>query len=155
MEEKIERTLLSFKIISRTKEYEKLSINQKQLEIDTNSIFQCIIRWYTENSRGKIISFINNVVKDAIDITNNIISKEMCSDDIENNYIGREKKHFNDENSRTMKKFLFEMINAVKGLENLKITYKDDILTVSKLDLIIEKINARIEKINKLLLISV
>ena len=47
------------------------------------------------------------------------------------------------------------MINAVKGLENLKITYKDDILTVSKLDLIIEKINTRIEKINKLLLISV
>ncbi len=48
-----------------------------------------------------------------------------------------------------------ELSNASKGLENLKITYKDDVSIISKLDLIIDKINMRVEKINKILFIRV
>ncbi len=37
------------------------------------------------------------------------------------------------------------LLNSIKGLENLKITYKNDIKTIAKIDLIIEKINIKAE----------
>ena len=46
------------------------------------------------------------------------------------------------------------MNNAASGLGNLKSTYKDDITTVSSLEIIIEKINVRVNKINSILSIN-
>ena len=54
-----------------------------------------------------------------------------------------------------LQRFSIELGNTVAGLGNLKATYKDDSLTKSKIDLIIDKIKIRIEKINKLLRIHV
>ena len=46
------------------------------------------------------------------------------------------------------------MKNATKGLNNLKITYGDDTRIVSELDLLLERIALRIEKINAILRID-
>ena len=43
---------------------------------------------------------------------------------------------------------------TIKGLQNLKITYIGDVSIISKLDLIINKIQNRISKINKMLKID-
>ena len=47
-----------------------------------------------------------------------------------------------------------EISNAVRGLNNLKQTYVDDISTVSSLDIIIEKMNVRVKKISNILQIN-
>ena len=54
----------------------------------------------------------------------------------------------------TIVQFTQEMNNAASGLGNLKSTYKDDITTVSSLEIIIEKINVRVNKINSILSIN-
>ena len=46
---------------------------------------------------------------------------------------------FKEENSNLLIQFTQEMSNAISGLSNLKTTYKDDITTVSNLEILIEK----------------
>ena len=61
---------------------------------------------------------------------------------------------FREENSNLLLSYITEMRNAIKGLNNLKQTYVDDISTVSSLDIIIEKMNVRIKKISNILQIN-
>ena len=61
---------------------------------------------------------------------------------------------FKEENSNLLIQFTQEMSNAISGLGNLKSTYKNDITTVSNIEIIIEKMNVRVKKIAGLLKIN-
>lgn len=62
--------------------------------------------------------------------------------------------YFKNENSHQLQTFSLELKNSVKGLQNLQMTYKSDITMCSKIDVIIDKINIRIKKIDGLLTIK-
>ena len=47
--------------------------------------------------------------------------------------------------------FINEIKNCITGLNNLKLTYKSDIQTVSSIDVIIEKLNVRVKKMTSVL----
>merc|ERR1711907_457949 len=53
--------------------------------------------------------------------------------------------------STLLQRFLLEMTNACKGLDNLKITYANDISIVSAIEISKEKLQMRIEGIQKIL----
>ena len=58
------------------------------------------------------------------------------------------------ENSNILQTFSNEMTNAIKGLDNLKATYKTDVTVQSKLNVVIEKMKVRVSQISRLLKIQ-
>ena len=59
-----------------------------------------------------------------------------------------------DEPIATFLNITNQLSSSIRGLQNLKITYLNDVTTTSKLDLVIGKIQNRINKINKLMSIK-
>jgi hypothetical protein len=139
----MEITLTNLKIMAQIKKGEKISINEQQIiEIDTRYA-QSVRRWFCQNNRQSSVYFLNKVIDTSFKF-------------IDNTYNNKETStyYFNEESHTILQKFLIEMTNAKKGLGNLKETYTDDITTNSQLDVIIEKITHRIEKIKKILKIG-
>ena len=137
-----DQILTNLKIISKIKKGEKMITNNMIMEID-NRYLQWVRRWWEQNSRISTIDFFNKILDRAFEI----IDKTYDNKDKQNYY-------FNEENSRILQKFSLELSNARQGINNLKETYTDDETTKSQLDIMDEKINQRIEKIQKVLTIQ-
>ena len=137
-----DQILTNLKIISRIKKGEKMITNNMIMEID-NRYLQWVRRWWEQNSRVSTIDFFNKILDRAFQI-------------IDETYDNKDKQnyYFNEENSRILQKFSLELSNARQGINNLKETYADDETTKSQLDIMDEKINQRIEKIQKVLTIQ-
>ena len=77
--------------------------------------------------------------------------------DVENTYytnVNNTSLVFRQENSALLLMFINEMRNAIGGINNLKQTYISDVATISSLDIVIEKMNVRVKKIQGILQIS-
>lgn len=122
----IDKILINLKIISKIRENDRIYINMDRfIIVEQNSIFLSIYRFYYSLNRNKNINNIISIFKDIFEyINNNIENKNLTS--ISN-----------------------ELKNSIIGLQNLKVTYKNDILIDSKLDIIIDNINNYIILINK------
>ena len=137
-----DQVLTNLKIISRIKKGEKIITNNAIMEID-NRYFQWARRWWEQNSRMNTIDFFNKILERAFQIIDDTYDNK-----------GKENYYFNEENSRILQKFSLELTNARQGLNNLKETYVDDETTKSQLDIMDEKVNQRVEKIQKILTIQ-
>lgn len=138
--------LLNLKIISQIKEYEKLNTYNDELSID-QTYFQLFTRKYYNNNRVNSITMIEDIVEETLNITDKTLN-------IDSN--NKSKSNILDEEpSQLLHRYVLEMTNAIKGLDNLKKTYKDDVFILSKLDLLIEKLNTRVNKVSKILIINV
>ena len=142
--------LLNLKIISQIKENEKLNINIDQLSID-NSKCQFFTRAYYGNSRENTTIMLESIINNALLSTDKILLDAVSNENIIDD---KRDEILREDPSQLLHRYLLEMSNSIKGLENLKVTYRDDVSVKSKLDLIIEKIKTRIEKINKVLTIN-
>jgi len=156
-----ENVLTNLKILSNIKTNDKLSKDVNNvLIIDTPYIGQGITRWWHSNSRDETIKNLENIITDTFKLIDNVYSSEFTDlpgNDIENNYYYKHSlptNYFKSENSQQLQTFSIELTNSIKGLENLKLTYKCDISVCSKIDVLIEKINIRIKKVNGLLTIN-
>jgi hypothetical protein len=140
---------INLKIISNIKEYDKLITNEnKQIDIDTSSYLQFMRRWWNGRNRSNTLTYLKDYVyKDAFIIIDTTLQNEM-KNKYNNNF-------FEQSNHNILQKFLVEFKNSIRGLQNLKITYNNDVSFRSQLDVIIEEIEFRIEKIKESLKISV
>jgi hypothetical protein len=138
----IDNCLLNLKIISKLEENDKLITNQDILKIDKPVIFQGIKRWYSKEGRNTTMERLNNIFEESFNITDEILRNAKTDDNEENN--------LNDSNSQIFQKFIVEFTNSLSGIDNLKKTYKDDIPMKSQLDMIGNKLNNRLEKMNKM-----
>lgn len=139
---------INLKIISNIKEYDKLiTSDDKQIEIDNASYLQFMRRWWNGRNRNSTLNYLKDFVyRDAFKVIDNTLQNEL-----------REKQdvnYFHESNHNILQKFLLELKNSIKGLQNLKITYNNDVSFKSQLDVIIEEIEFRIEKIKESLKIS-
>ena len=131
----IETLMLNMRIISEIKENDKLVSNSECLEIDTRYI-QSIQRWWYEDGRQNALIKISKIVDDLFNFIDKTYGK---NNEIKyNNAFAENKTHLFQRIHRIL-------LNSIKGLINLKITYKNDIKTITKIDLIIEKINIKVE----------
>lgn len=84
-----------------------------------------------------------------------------------NTIINKSKTHYNNQSKDNKKKFNFKdktiniyqtitqnLTESISGLQNLKITYLNDITMTSKLDMLIVKIQNRISKINNMMVLN-
>jgi len=156
----IENVLTNLKIISSLKPSDKITKQDGLLVIDQADTLVSFRRWWYAESRSSGISSIEELINASFTIIDNIYNNELdnsdSSSDKDNYYHKRLEKeeYFKTENSTQLLIFSTELTNSIKGLQNLKITYKDDISICSKIDVIIEKTNIRIAKIGKLLKIQ-
>ena len=137
-----DQVLTNLKVISQIKKGEKIVTNNIILEID-NRYFQFARRWWSSSSRLSTLDFFNKVL-------------DRCFEIIDETYNNKTKEtyYFSEENSRVLQKFSLELTNTCTGLTNLKETYCNDVTTTSQLDIMLEKINARVGKIQKVLTIQ-
>ena len=155
----VESILTNLKIISNLKPNDKLTIKDNILVIDQPYYYQGVTRWWNQDSRTGTMAELEKIVNDTFTIIDNIYTSELQSktgSSIDNNFYYKRsipESYFKNENSQQLQSFSSELSNAIKGLQNLKLTYKNDISICSKIDVMIEKITIRIKKINSLLTI--
>jgi len=89
-----------------------------EIHID-NGYLRPITRWYQSQCRSETIDYINRLIDISIIQYNELKKKN---------------------NKIAMNKYASALENSKTGLNNLKITYADDRTIISKIDLIIEKI---------------
>ena len=156
----LENVLTNLKIISNVNANDKLTIIDNILVIDPPQYIQGVIRWWRSDSRDNSMSEIEKIIENVFKIIDNIYNEEIIennnNDNNDNYYHKRQlpKNYFKNEHSIQLQTFSNELSNTIKGLQNLKITYHNDISICSKIDVLIDKISIRINKINKLLTIK-
>ena len=143
MNKDIDSILLDLKIISQIKENDKLVTSKELLEID-NSYFQSIKRYWNNDNRISSIEYIKNTVNRTLEFTDTTLNDTHTEN----------KNIFIENNSHILQRILVEMTNAIKGLDNLKLTYNTDITVISAIDNYKEKLNMRIEGIQNILTIN-
>lgn len=145
----LQTVLINLNILSKIKPYDKIYINKDNvITIEYNSIFQGVYRFFYNNSREKnltnLVIFYQNVYNTIDDL---LYSKYLDIEHIEN-YIKNDNDDYNKviNNLNKLEKYLSL---SLIGIQNLKKTYQNDIVTDSKLDIIINNSDLYINKINK------
>lgn len=146
----IDSTLLNLKILGCIKKTDKLVINKEVLEIENNDYLTPFRRWWFGRDRNETIEFIKNVINQAFNLTDKTLESVPNQNSSTNKSL-----YFNEDSTSLLQRFVYEMSNARKGLESLKATYTDDTRLVSELDILIEQIGMRIDKINRILKIDI
>jgi hypothetical protein len=125
--------LTNLKLLSHLKQHDKLTCDNKNdvVEIDSRYYLQGIRRWICGDTRTETINFIDKLVVSAEYLSENLILSKNIDD-----------KH-------NLKILTEDLISSKNGLNNLKITYFDDKLFVSRIENYLEKIKLRIDKNNK------
>lgn len=107
--------------LARAKKNEKPCFDGFNSRYQPNTFFQRIVRTFSSHSRQEIYSFLHDLSAD-------------CSISIE---IYRESPHYN---------YLIQsMKDSRNGVENLKLTYSEDINLINKLNIYLAEINAMLE----------
>uniref|UniRef100_A0A6C0EIE1 Uncharacterized protein n=1 Tax=viral metagenome TaxID=1070528 RepID=A0A6C0EIE1_9ZZZZ len=155
-----ETILTNLKILSNIKPTDKLTQNGDLLMIDPTDFTQCVKRWWNNNSRIHTMDAIERIIDQTFITIDKIYNSEIQNTvdiNVDNNYYYKRvvpENYFKTDNSQQLQILSSELVNAVKGLQNLKLTYVEDISICSKIDIIIDKITIRTSKINKLLTIQ-
>jgi hypothetical protein len=155
----MQNILINLNIISKIKSGNKIFINSDNfVSIENDTAFQGLLRFFYNNSRVKNINNINNFYTTVFNQVNDLIDSKYLN--IYNSKYDLEHKceknyKCNLENTNFLKVYseLIEINHYIKlsinGLENLKQTYISDILSSSKIDIIITSVESYIKKINK------
>ena len=152
IENKVNNNILNLKIISSLNKDDKLAINteNKDMSIESNDFTQSIRRWWNSQSRTQSIDQIESVINESFQITDTIFEEENNSDveicDIKDN--------FKEEKSSILHRFLIDLTGVKRGLDNLKLTYNDDVKIISRINVLQERIGIRITKLNSVLVIK-
>jgi len=154
VDSRVTKALTNLKIISKIQTENKLTFLDDKPIIDEWNYTQPIRRWWTSESRAITIRKLEEFLASLFTIIDSIYNDEVDgpTEDITNSYYAPTSINtFKEENSTVLLTFVTEINNAISGLNNLKQTYKQDISTVSSLEMIIEKLNVRAKKISSIL----
>lgn len=142
----LDQLLLDLKIIASVKEYDKLAINEatKQLTIDKPYMLQGVLRYLYGQGREQALDYIENIINGIFTITDELLETPPSNTAIK----------FADDTKSIYQNIVHHLTSSIAGLQNLKITYMKDIPCTSRIQLIVEKIQNRIQKINNLMKLS-
>lgn len=151
----VDEMIVNLKIISRISKSDKLNTTDDVLKIDDNNwLIQGLQRWYNKNSRNETVARISTIMRHVFDFIDKILVNEINytnTPNASNDAI----KLLHEDNSELIQRFLINLNNSIKGLDNLKITYQDDESIVSQIDVMIENIKIKNDKMNKVLRINI
>jgi len=127
----IDTLLLDLEVIRQINENDKLSvislIGSTRLAVDSSKYTSAFTRYYYNYNRETTITYLENLTG-ALEKTSEFLINGDHSEECETIYAA--------------------LLNALKGLENLKLTYISDSIIVAKLTLIINKFKAIAKKLD-------
>jgi len=145
----IQNILINLNILSKIKPYDKIYINKDNLiTIEYNSIFQGIMRFFYNNSREKNLTNLTTFYQSVYCILDELLNSQYLNNENINTFIEEDNDEFNKV-LNNLKKINNYLELSLGGINNLKKTYNSDIVTDSKLDIIINNTELYIDKINK------
>ena len=151
----ITNILYKLTIISYIKQGEKLYCYDNNILID-ESYLQSISRYFSNQNRIDTIQSISELINKSIEITDFIYRCELSvNKNIKEKQSRQQKTFFKNSNEKILKQFYIKLTNALDGLSNLKVTYLYDITIKTDLELLINKIQTRIQKIEDILVVSI
>jgi len=142
----VDEMLLNLKILAELKEYDKV-ITQQTIEIDNGGLFQGVSRWFSDESREKTVKRIGELFDGIFEFIDKTIREEKSRK-------GRRRELFDQDTSQLLQRFLVDIKNAIVGIENLRLTYRNDITVRSKLTLLIDKLKIKTDRLNEVLRID-
>ena len=156
----MQNILINLNIISKIKPNDKIYMNTDNfMSIEHDTAFQGVCRFLFNNSRNKNINnlncFYSTVYNHIDDIINSkyLLLTNKNGQLLDHLYINEHKCYLENENFINIYNNLVELNHYLKlsitGLENLKKTYISDVVTISKLDIIINDAESHIKKIHK------
>ena len=149
----------NLKILSSIKPHDKIIKKGDTIKIDTPYIYQGITRYWNGDSRKESLHLIEHLVDTTFNKIDLIYSNEIeyrtGGLNGNNNYYNKGQSYFETENTQKLQIFSNELKNTINGLNNLKQTYNSDISICSRIEVVIEKINLRIKKIQELFSIKI
>ena len=164
-QEQLDTIILNLKIIANIKEYDKLSIIDDKICIDTPYMLQGLWRKWYGQGRNETLECIKKVINDIFMFTDELLkmnsNRSFRSNPIpiinntNNNNTHTNITGFKESNSCIFSTIMINLDESIKGIQNLKITYLGDTTISSELDLLISKIHNRIEQIKKILVVRV
>lgn len=118
-----EDIFINLTVISKIAPGDKLIIdNGKHLNIDT-SFFPFFTRWWRGANRTEVLQFMTNILN--------------CSFELQQSYIY-------NHNEQALFRLTADLKNALTGLNHLKLTYPDDKLVQSEIDVLMENVRTRL-----------
>jgi hypothetical protein len=145
----IQTILINLNILSKIKPYDKIYINKDNLiTIEYSSILQGFYRFFYNNSRVKNLTNLAIFYQSVYCTIDDLLNSQYLNLDNIINYVNDDNDEYNKvfTNLTKLKHYLSLSID---GINNLKKTYHGDIVTDSKLDIIITNCELYIEKIGK------
>lgn len=145
----MQNILINLNIISKIKPNDKIFINDENyISIESNSIFQGLMRFIYKNSRSRNINNLNNFYDCVFTHINSLVNSKYL------NIIPNRLDIVNKDNNEHFIS-VFSELNEISmyitasiiGLNNLRQTYASDTLTISKLDIIINAVHTHNKKI--------
>lgn len=143
-----DEVILNLKIIAEIKKHDKLVTSSKILEIDRNTYLQPVRRYFGGYSRRATVNRISMVINRAFAITDKILAEET------GNKTNKTTAYFSEKNSHILQSFKHNLENACRGIQNLRDTYSDDVTTRASLELLVSKMETRVNKITRLFSIA-
>lgn len=151
LDTKKDKIILNLKIISNIEKLDKISTSSNEIFIDPPHILQSLYRTYNGDSRSYTIKKIDEIIKEVFDFTNDLLETQSLP--WWNNNTTKEIKFKNDIIT-IFQELIIHLNNSIGGLQNLKLTYINDVSVCSNIDLIISKIQNRINKINNIMTLT-
>lgn len=130
--------LCKLKVLSKIQSGQKIIIDETKINIldcDRNK-WDRFMKWWLGASRYTMIDKLNSLYFELKDMIN------MLAKNLKNNH-------------HTLDRLNNEIISAVRGINNLMLTYQDDRTIVSQLETISENFDMEITRINGLLIESI
>ena len=134
----LDNIILNLKMLALIKADDKLYLEDGLFKIDNPTMTQGLTRWMNDYSRNKTMEDIGVLINETGRF-------------VDTNF---QKTDRSEEDNRDCQKILVEVSNSVTGIQNLKITYKDDTFIQSKLEVMNDKILEIKNKLSKSLHIS-
>lgn len=151
----VDQIIINLKIIALIKKHEKLSIRDedKCLMIDSKNnflYFQSIKRWLHQDNRQKTMSYIDKVIHKTFEWMDRVYDEYKSNEERDDN-LEISEEIFEEDKESLLLRLSKELINAAEGLKNLRITYKHDSRVNSEIQLLLDKIKIKVDKINNAL----
>lgn len=131
-----DKLLINLKIISKIQKNGRIARSYEGIiSLENDGMYQFIKRFLSNDSRKQAIFEINSIITESLDtfkyILNSKIMTESCSDTEEYR-----------RNCQDLELLCRELKSARDGVENLKFTYKADHNIISRIDIILLKIDS-------------
>lgn len=155
-DEMITSLLYKLTIISYIKQGEKLYCDGDLNIFVDNSFIPSLTRYMYSQNRNITSKILTDIINDIIYVTDFVYRNEISVKKNEKEKNDRQlRTFFKESNDKILKNFYIKLTCALDGLNNLKLTYNNDISIKTCLELLIKKIESRIDKLEKILVIAI